>query len=167
MRPVSLSGIILMRHQLTTHVAVLVQNVGMSPHLAQIIGGCIQMMFMFGSILPTFTLNSRGRRKTMMLGCGGLGVCMLMISALLSQADNVGNGQSFASASVTFFFLYMLIFGMSVNCVPWVYVPEILPLHARSQGTAVGISANWLWNFVVVCTLSYSLVLPLRFSYTS
>jgi len=85
---------------------------------------------------------------------------MLMISALLSQADNVGNGQSFASASVTFFFLYMLIFGMSVNCVPWVYVPEILPLNARSQGTAIGISANWLWNFVVVRTFSYSLVMP-------
>lgn len=28
--------------------------------------------------------------------------------------------------------------------------PEILPLHARGKGTAIGISANWLWNFVVV-----------------
>lgn len=33
------------------------------------------------------------------------------------------------------------------NCVDQ---PEILPLHARSKGTAIGISANWLWNFVVV-----------------
>jgi hypothetical protein len=31
-----------------------------------------------------------------------------------------------------------------------VYVPEILPLHAREKGTAVGISSNWLWNFFVV-----------------
>ncbi|KAG9829248.1 putative MFS sugar transporter, partial [Aureobasidium melanogenum] len=31
-----------------------------------------------------------------------------------------------------------------------VYVPEILPLHARAKGTAIGISSNWLWNFVVV-----------------
>ena len=44
----------------------------------------------------------------------------------------------------------MLCFGASVNCIPWVYVPEILPLHARSRGTAFGISSNWLWNFVVV-----------------
>jgi len=29
-------------------------------------------------------------------------------------------------------------------------VPEILPLKARSKGTAVGISSNWLWNFVIV-----------------
>jgi MFS family permease len=129
--------------------SVLVQNVGMTPHMAQILGGCINMMFMFGSILPSFALDRMGRRKTMMWGCFGLGICMLMISALLSQAK-AANGKAYASASVTFFFLYMLIFGMTVNCVPWVYVPEILPLEARTKGTAVGISSNWLWNFTVV-----------------
>jgi hypothetical protein len=45
---------------------------------------------------------------------------------------------------------YMLIFGATANCIPWVYVPEILPLHVRAKGTAVGISSNWLWNFFVV-----------------
>lgn len=131
--------------------SVLVQNVGLSPRLSQILGGCINMTFMFGSILPTFTLDRMGRRKTMMWGCAGLSICMLMLSALLSQADGTSSrGQSFASASITFLFLYMLIFGMSVNCVPWVYVPEILPLEARTQGTAIGISSNWLWNFIVV-----------------
>ena len=44
----------------------------------------------------------------------------------------------------------MLSFGATVNCIPWVYVPECLPLHVRAKGTAVGISANWLWNFFVV-----------------
>ncbi|KAJ5861332.1 uncharacterized protein N7529_008642 [Penicillium soppii] len=55
-----------------------------------------------------------------------------------------------ATASVAFFFLFMLIFGASVNCIPWVYGPEILPLHVRAKGQAIGISANWLWNFFVV-----------------
>lgn len=44
----------------------------------------------------------------------------------------------------------MLFFGATVNCVPWVYVPEILPLETRAKGTAIGISSNWLWNFVIV-----------------
>lgn len=129
--------------------SVLVQNVGLSSRIAQILGGCINMMFMFGSILPSFALDRMGRRKTMMAGCFGLGVCMLFISALLSQSA-APNGKACASAAVAFFFLYMLIFGMSVNCVPWVYVPEVLPLEARTKGTAVGISSNWLWNFIVV-----------------
>ncbi len=133
--------------------SVLVQNVGMTPQLAQILGGCINMMFIIGSILPSLALDRMGRRRTMMLGSFGLGVCMLLIAALLSQApkgDTSARAHGFASASVTFFFLYMLIFGMSANCVPWVYVAEILPLHARTRGAAIGVSSNWLWNFTVV-----------------
>ncbi|KAJ0331955.1 hypothetical protein COL922a_011665 [Colletotrichum nupharicola] len=129
--------------------SVLVQNVGMTAHMAQIIGGCVQMMFMFGSILPALTLDRMVRRKTMIWSSAGLGVCMLMISILLSRVG-FSNGHACASASVAFFFLYNLIFGMGMNCVPWVVVPEILPLHARTRGTAVGISSNWLWNFFVV-----------------
>lgn len=129
--------------------SVLVQNVGLSAHTAQILGGCINMMFMFGSLLPSFALDRMGRRKTMLWGCSGLSICMLMVAALLSRVG-YPNGHACASAAVAFFFLYMLIFGMSVNCVPWVYVPEILPLEARTRGTAIGISSNWLWNFTVV-----------------
>jgi MFS family permease len=90
-----------------------------------------------------------GRRKTMMIGSFGLGICMMMVAALLSQVHQP-NGTNYASASVAFFFLYMLIHGMSINSVPWVYVPEILPLEARTKGTAIGVSSNWLWNFTVV-----------------
>ncbi len=129
--------------------SVLVQNVGLSARTAQILGGCINMMFMFGSLLPSFALDRMGRRKTMLWGCSGLSICMLMVAALLSRVG-YDNGHACASAAVAFFFLYMLIFGMSVNCVPWVYVPEILPLKARTRGTAIGISSNWLWNFTVV-----------------
>lgn len=75
---------------------------------------------------------------------------MMMVAALLSQADDTPRGRAFAAGSVAFFFTYMLVFGASMNCVPWVYVPEILPLHARTKGTAIGVSSNWLWNFTVV-----------------
>jgi len=94
-----------------------------------------------------------GRRKTMMWGSLGLGLSMLMIAALLSQAspgDTSPRAHAFASASVAFFFTYMLVFGGSVNCVPWVYVAEILPLAARTRGAAIGVSSNWLWNFTIV-----------------
>lgn len=98
------------------------------------------MMFMFGSIIPTMFLDRMGRRNTMLYGCAGLGLSMMLISVLLSFGK-----AATSSAAVAFFFTYMFIFGGSVNCVPWVYVPEILPLEARAKGTAVGVSSNWLW----------------------
>lgn len=103
-------------------------------------------MFMIGSILPSLALDRMGRRKTMMAGCAGLSLCMLMIAVLLSRTSD----RACMSAAVAFFFLFTLIYGMSVNCVPWVYVPEILPLNARTRGTAIGVSSNWIWNFAVV-----------------
>ncbi|KAH7141379.1 general substrate transporter [Dactylonectria estremocensis] len=130
--------------------SVLVQNVGQTAQMAQILGGCIQIMFMVGAILPALALDRMGRRKTMMWGSFGLGVCMMMVAILLSQADNASNGDKCATAAVAFFFLYQLVFGFSMNSVPWVYVPEILPLKARTRGTAIGISSNWMWNFFIV-----------------
>ncbi|KAF5633938.1 sugar transporter STL1 [Fusarium tjaetaba] len=131
-------------------LTVLTANVGLEHRLAQIIAGCIQLMFPIGSLLPTLALDKMGRRSTMMWGSAGLSFSMMMVAALLSQADDTSRGRAFAAGSVAFFFTYMLVFGASMNCVPWVYVPEILPLHARTKGTAIGVSSNWLWNFTVV-----------------
>ncbi|KAI4762735.1 putative Myo-inositol transporter 1 [Aureobasidium sp. EXF-3400] len=117
-------------------------------------GGFVQTMFFFGSLIPTFFLDRMGRRRPMMWGSFGLAISMMLISVLLSFTPARGYSNKLnkatSSASVAFFFTYMFIFGASANCIPWVYVPEILPLHARAKGTAIGISSNWLWNFVVV-----------------
>ncbi|KAK5165291.1 uncharacterized protein LTR77_009389 [Saxophila tyrrhenica] len=131
------------------------ENVGLKPNLSLVIGGCVQTMFFFGSLIPTFFLDKMGRRRPMMWGSLGLAISMMLIAVLLSfhaMPDKYSKslGTATSSAAVAFFFTYMFIFGASANCIPWVYVPEILPLHARAKGTAVGISANWLWNFVVV-----------------
>ncbi|KAF9263859.1 general substrate transporter [Marasmius fiardii PR-910] len=124
-------------------------NVGLSRQLALILGGCINIMFPLGSLIPTFFLDQMGRRRPMMLCSFLLAVCMSCVAALLSfQGTNVG--KSTASGSVAFFFLYQFVFGAGPNCIPWVYVPEILPLHARAKGTAIGISSNWIWNFTIV-----------------
>lgn len=107
------------------------------------------MMLMFGSFVPSLALDRMGRRRTMMAGCACLGLCMLLISVLLSRSETA-QGHAYSSAAVAFFFMYTLVFGMSAHCVPWVYVPEILPLAARTRGTALAVSSNWLWNFTVV-----------------
>lgn len=68
---------------------------------------------------------------------------MMFIAALLSVKDN----KAASIAAVAFFFLYMLIFGGSINVVPWVYGPEVLPLEARTRGTSISVSSHWMWNF--------------------
>lgn len=134
--------------------SALENNVGLTRNLSLLIGGAVQCMFFVGSLVPTFFLDQMGRRRPMMWGSLGLALSMMMISILLSfqkpPEERTDLSVKTAQASVTFFFTYMLTFGATANCIPWVYVPEILPLHARAKGTAIGISSNWLWNFFVV-----------------
>lgn len=125
---------------------VLEDNVGLDRNLSLILSGCINFMFVVGSLFPTFLLDRVGRRNPMIWGALGLAISMMMISILLSFQHLGGAiAKSTSTAAVAFFFTYMLVFGGTQNVVPWVYVPEILPLHVRAKGTAVGISANWLW----------------------
>lgn len=132
--------------------SVLVQNVGKTAHEAQILAGLINTVFAVGSFIPTMTMDRIGRRASMIWGSLGMAICMLLIAILLSQSHSSHDEgtHATASAAVAFFFLYMFIFGAAVNCVPWVYVSEILPLKARTRGAAIGVSSNWLWNFTVV-----------------
>ncbi|PPJ58607.1 hypothetical protein CBER1_03532 [Cercospora berteroae] len=124
---------------------VLVQNVGLSLNTSLLIAGFVQMMFIVGNTLPALALDRMGRRPTMIWGCALLSFCMMMITILLS----IGR-QATSSAAIAFFFLFMLIFGGTINVVPWVYGPEILPLEARTRGTSISVSAHWLWNFFIV-----------------
>lgn len=109
-------------------------------------------MFPLGSLIRSLALDRMGRRPIMMWGSLFMGVSMMIVAALLSQADSSARGARFSSAAISFF-TYMFTFGATMNCVPWVYVSEILPLHARTKGTAIGVSPNWTWNFTVVSTL--------------
>lgn len=106
-------------------------------------------MFPIGNLLPALALDRIGRRWTMIWGCAGLSICMMMLAALLATASKAATdaGQRGpASGAVAFFFLYMLIFGGTINVVPWVYGPEILPLEARTRGTAI-VSYNYHSRF--------------------
>ncbi|KAK3073470.1 hypothetical protein LTR53_004958 [Teratosphaeriaceae sp. CCFEE 6253] len=130
------SGINLVVYYMPT---VLVVNVGKSAHSAQLIAGFVIIMFPIGNTLPALALDRMGRKMTMMIGCGILSFSMLCITILLSFGK-----QKTSTASIAFFFLYMLVFGATVNVVPWVWGPEILPLEARSRGVAISVSSHWM-----------------------
>lgn len=116
--------------------SALEQNVGLSPNLSLVIGGCVQTMFFFGSLIPTFFLDRMGRRRPMMWGSLGLAISMMMLSVLLSfhfkeQEYGAKLGKATSSAAVAFFFTYMLIFGATANCIPWVYVSVLVGFSER------------------------------------
>lgn len=100
-------------------------------------------MFPIGNLLPALALDRIGRRWTMIWGCAGLSLCMMFLAALLSDGGKatasaaVSKCQSLRSRKVledmlltrfpAFFFLYMLIFGGTINVVPWGKIRSLMP----------------------------------------
>jgi len=67
-----------------------------------------------------------------------------------TEAASFASSARFASASVAFFFLYYIFFGIGFQGVPWLYPTEINSLSMRTKGAALGTATNWIVNFMVV-----------------
>jgi MFS family permease len=141
---------------------VLEVNVGLSRNTAIVVGGCLNLAFAFGSLVPALGADRLGRRKPMMFGAIGMGLSMMVVAILLSYSGT-DKGKVTANVSIAFFITvscalcsffptrlttpsqYMLSFGASLNAIPWCYSTEILPLRIRAQGTALAVFNNWIW----------------------
>lgn len=88
----------------------------------------------------------------MMYAALGQGVCYLLITILIRYSELPGYEyqHQVASASIAFFFLYYVFFGIGWQGVPWLYPTEINSLSMRTKGAALGTATNWAFNFMVV-----------------
>ncbi|KAF5365193.1 hypothetical protein D9758_005320 [Tetrapyrgos nigripes] len=122
-----IGGINLVVYYLPT---ALTDNVGLSRQMALILGGCINIMFPIGSLIPSFFLDQMGRRKPMMIWYS-------------SREDDSDGFRGFLLPIPVYIWGRTKLYTLGI-------CPEILPLHARAKGTAIGISSNWIWNFAIV-----------------
>jgi hypothetical protein len=72
---------------------------------------------------------------------------LFMILFTVGLAVNSPSSLNLALVSI---FLFEFFFGASWCPMPWVYVPEIAPLHVRHVGTAMGTFTQWFVTFIVV-----------------
>ena len=114
---------------------------------------------------PYFFIEKAGRRKVLMSSAAACSFCMVMIAIMLS-IDTIPVSKTSSSVSslrldsliisqtqwvfVAFTFLFFDVFSWGILPVSWMYASEIMPLRTRNKGVALGVSAHWLSNFVVV-----------------
>ena len=115
-------------------------SVGLSNTMARLLTACNATSYFIFSCLAVTVVERLGRRGLMMLSGFGQFVCFLIITILLRFAE-IDKG--YATASVAFFFLYHIAFGMGMLGVPWLYPTEINSLPMRTKGAAVATATNW------------------------
>jgi len=98
---------------------------------------------------PIFLIERVGRRSILLLSIGGCAITAITAAIGL----NVGN-PILGSISIVAFVGF---FAIGLGPVPFVIISEIVPSNAVGSLSSVGLSFNWLTNFVLGLTF-----LPLR-----
>ncbi|KAI9368520.1 general substrate transporter [Aspergillus egyptiacus] len=129
---------------------VLMNSVGLTESMARLLSACNSVSYLASTCLAVPLSERWGRRGLMLCSTAGQGFSFLIITILLRFAETSENGDKIASASVAFFFLFFISFGMGMLGVPWLYPTEVNSLPMRNKGAAVATATNWMTNFVVV-----------------
>ncbi|KIX96160.1 uncharacterized protein Z520_07938 [Fonsecaea multimorphosa CBS 102226] len=121
------------------------RSLGMSEHQAALASGGSSMVMWGGTIFCALTVDRLGRRTLFLAGA----LTQLLMMVLYTTGLGVGSTTTLRMATVCIF-LYNFCFGASWCSVPFTYIPEILPLHARAFGTAMAVGVEWLMTFIIV-----------------
>jgi sugar porter (SP) family MFS transporter len=131
---------------------VLTRSVGLSDRLALILSACNSMGLMFWATMAMSLIESFGRKKLLLLGALGQGICFFMVAV----GVRVG-GQGMSIFAVAFIFVYEVFFGLSYLHIPWLYPAEINSQGMRNVGTSISTATNWLFVYVVVLVTPYGI----------
>ncbi|KAM0547493.1 hypothetical protein ACHAPJ_010366 [Fusarium lateritium] len=140
-------GINIMSYYLPT---VLINAVGLSNELARLLTAVNSVTYLIFSCVSIPLVEKWGRRGLMLLSTAGQGLAFLIITILLRYGSPPGGSQNAAKASIVFFFLYYIAFGIGMLGVPWLYPTEINSIAMRTKGAAVSTATNWLTNFAII-----------------
>lgn len=122
-----------------------INSLGMSQNQASITSGGVTLLFLGGTCSTIWTVERLGRRTVMLYGA--IFCSLFMILFTIGLAVNTPSSQKLAVVSI---FLFEFSFGASWCPLPWIYVPEIAPLHVRHIGTSMGVFTQWFVTFIVV-----------------
>ncbi|GME25918.1 Sugar transporter [Neofusicoccum parvum] len=127
---------------------VLINSVGLDNNLARLLAACNSVSYLLFSTIGIPNVERWGRRKMMMYAAAGQSFCYLFITVCLRYSEpGLPNRKEWASASIAFFFLYYVFFGIGCHLV---YPTEVNSLSMRTKGAALGTATNWIFNFMVV-----------------
>ncbi len=110
-----------------------------------VITGTINLIFTL--VAMTF-VDRLGRRKLMLLGCAGVGLCHLGASLAYRMGLH-------GSAVLVLTLAAIACYSMTLAPVTWVLISEIYPNRLRSLGVSAAVAALWTASFVLTYTFPF------------
>ncbi|KAL7628046.1 hypothetical protein AAE478_002242 [Parahypoxylon ruwenzoriense] len=142
-------GINIMSYYLPT---VLMESVKLDDSMSRLIAACASVAYLIASLAAAPLVEKLGRRIMMMVSTIIQLLCFLLLTVLLyyTEQPDYAHQIEVAEASVVWFFVYYIGFGLGMLGIPWLYPTEINSLPMRTKGAAFATMTNWITNFIVV-----------------
>ena len=139
----------------------LFQQAGVGSSEASLLSNVIEGVILNVVTWPNmYYLDTWGRRRPMILGAIGMGICMLLIGVLLKAEGNPSYSEtshkvnfdftsnpSAGKAVIAFLYLYVASFAISWATPAWVVPAEIFPMITRGRANSMTTAMNWFVNF--------------------
>ncbi|KAJ7480037.1 MFS sugar transporter [Mycena galericulata] len=119
---------------------------GLDSSTARILSGTVFTWQTMCAPIGAFTIERVGRRKLMIFGAAGMGLCMAVIAGCTSHPSN----HTAVHAAIAFVYLFSTFFVTGYLGLAFLYSSEIAPLSVRTPITALSTTSTWLFNFTVV-----------------
>ncbi|TKA65872.1 hypothetical protein B0A49_12493 [Cryomyces minteri] len=112
--------------------------------------GVVGILIFLGTIVAVLYVDRLGRKIVLIVGAIGMAASLLIIAVIVATCSHDWPAHSTAEwAAISMVWFYIFNFGYSWGPVAFVVTAEIWPMSTRAVGIALGLSANWMSNFVV------------------
>ena len=102
-----------------------------------------------GNVFTSLMIDRLGRRTFMLIGLAGTMVANILEAAL--QAEYLGTTNVAGQKAAIFaIFLFILFWSSFLDASQFLYLSEIFPMHIRAEGMALGMSALYLADIIVL-----------------
>ncbi|CZR57487.1 related to MFS sugar transporter [Phialocephala subalpina] len=121
--------------------------VGVSQIVARVLSGSIYIFQLLCCFVAFGTIDRIGRRKLMMFGATGMGICSAIVAGTVSQAET---NEACSIVAAICVFLFALFFGIGALGINYLYGTGVAPLAYRVPIYALTTMTLWSFNFLVV-----------------
>jgi sugar porter (SP) family MFS transporter len=94
------------------------------------------------TMLAMVSIDRFGRKKLLLCGAAGTGVCLAGVAMVFATGKNTG-------ALVWLLVGFIAFFAFSQGAVIWVYLSEMFPNRVRAKGQSLGSFTHWLLNAII------------------